>query len=324
MIENTTLTLFDALREEIQHANHIVLSSHREPDGDGLGAICAVASYLESQGKSYTVFSFDPPHPRYSFLQKYHEFSSDPEIFAEADLLIVFDAGDILWANLESIIEKVKRKAVVVNIDHHFSNTRFGDLNIILEAASSTCEIVYYIFKHFEFSYKQEIATALLLGIIIDTGNFSNPATTKESLEVASVLLEKGARYKEILRSIFQNHSKNALHIWGKAFERLYLNKKWKIAVTYLKVDEVHHNGNAEIAAGLSNFFNNLSEVKCSLVLKQSRPGIIRGSLRSTQDGVDVATLAEYLGSGGGHKKAAGFRLRGSLEELENGRVIVI
>ncbi len=324
MKENEFFALCDALLKKIVASRHIVLSTHLEPDGDGIGAMCAFASYLKKQNKSCHVFLFDALHPRYSFLQKNNIFSSDTQIFSDADLLIVFDAGDALYASFEEHLHVVLQETFVVNIDHHATNTCFGNLNIVCQDVSSSCEIVYNMLKYFGASFDEAMATALLLGIVVDTGNFSNPATTKESLEIASVLLGKHARYREIVRSVFENQSKNTLRIWGKAFERLSLHPEWGIAVTYLLHEEFRSAKDSEIASGLSNFFNNLTDVKCSLVLKESQLGLIKGSLRSTAAGVNVASLAEYFGQGGGHKKAAGFRLKGTLREVEKNRAVVI
>lgn len=324
MNESDFFALCGALKEKIRAARHIVLSTHLEPDGDGIGAMCAFASYLEKENKLYHVFSHGALHHRYSFLEKYNEFFSETDIFTDADLYIVFDAGDVFYASLEKHSYSFLENTFMVNVDHHASNTYFGDMNIVCTNISSSCEIVYNIFAHLGISINSEIATALLLGIVIDTGNFSNPATTATSLEAASVLLEKRARYNEILECAFENQTKDTLRIWGKAFERLFLHPQWKIAVTYLLHEDFQSAKDTELASGLSNFFNNLSETTCSLVLKQSKSGLIKGSLRSTRDEVDVASLAEYLGQGGGHKKAAGFRLKGTLCEVEKNQAVVI
>jgi phosphoesterase RecJ-like protein len=132
-------------------------------------------------------------------------------------------------------------------------------------------------------------------------------------LQVASHLLNIGARHQEINKNILRNKSLSLLKLWGRAFERLRYNSSYDLAFTVITSQDITECGaESESASGLSNFFNDLAGAKASLVLIEQPDGTIKGSLRTTRDDVDVAKLAKTLG-GGGHQKAAGFSVSGRL-----------
>jgi len=189
--------------------------------------------------------------------------------------------------------------------------------------AASTTDILFRIFNHNRFRINKEIATCLLTGIITDTGSFSNLATTPQSISNASELLINGARAKDIINNALTKQSIGVLKLWGRAFSRLIKNSHTNIAITVVTLKDFKECGvENESAEGIANFLNNLNGAKAILVLKEQSDGTIKGSLRTTQDNIDVSKLARVLG-GGGHKKAAGFTIKGKIEETKGGWKIV-
>ena len=159
----------------------------------------------------------------------------------------------------------------------------------------------------------------LLAGIIYDTSNFTNPNTSESSLEVASQLLAAGASLTKISNAILKNKSVDTLRIWGEILIHLNYNSRFKSVSTIIldqRSDEKLTD--ADFAEGIANFLNNLTGVKIVIILQQRENNIIKGSLRTNDDLIDVSLLAKMLG-GGGHRKAAGFRLNGELVKTEQG-----
>ena len=315
------------IKNLIAEASAVLLVCHQNPDGDALGSLCAFMNYFEAVGKKYRAFCSGRISSSFLFLPGIEKISTD---FAgvkllEYDLIIILDAGDFRQTGLEEQFNglldlkeaKGLRQPVIVNIDHHLTNEYFGDVNLVIESASSTAEIIYENFKDV-IRIDREIATALLLGIFTDTGHFSNPATTISSLEVASSLLQKGARMRLIVDNVLKNKSVFNLKIWGKIFSRLIKNKKLGLVVALISYKDFSDNEfDEEAVEGLTNFLNHLENTKAVLVLRE-KEGEIKGSLRTTTDSIDVSRLARLFG-GGGHQRAAGFTIKGSFRETADG-----
>lgn len=308
------------MHERLAAARRPVLVAHRKPDGDTLGAMMAVYNWLRDQGREAYAFCVDAPASAYAYFPRVRELQTSPETFKdpEIDLVAVFDAGDLQYAGIDAFVNAMPKRPTVLNFDHHVTNTRFGDLNLVLTTASSTAEVVHGFFTANGLEISRPLATCLMTGLLTDTSNFSNPATTVHSLEVASDLLLKGAPLQEITRRLMRNKPVDALKLWGLALERLRWDPEKSLASTALyQKDFVEHPVDDEHVEGLSNFLNHLLDAEVVLVLKETPDGKVKGSYRSAND-VDVAELAKRHG-GGGHKKAAGFTVTGKIVEAEHG-----
>lgn len=302
----------------IKQANNILIVSHQKPDGDTLGANFALAHFLEDQGKNYYSFCLHPVPEQFKFLPLSYKLNNDAGFFnKDIDLLIVVDSGDLRYAGIDGLISNLKKDIKIINIDHHPTNDNFGHLNIVDSKASSTTEIFFYLFKEAGIKINIDMATPLLTGILTDTSNFSNPATTVEALNVSSQLLATGVSLNEILGNILKNQSISALKVWGEALSRLKMTESG-LAVTFITQKDLDEGGiDEEAISGMSNFLNNLGGVKAAMVLKEEAPDRVRASLRTSRDDIDVSRLAKMFG-GGGHKKAAGFSVKGKLEKLKD------
>ncbi|MDP2736740.1 MAG: bifunctional oligoribonuclease/PAP phosphatase NrnA [bacterium] len=307
------LETIQKIKDALGKAKRVLVIGHQQPDGDALGALIGLAYYLKSLNKDYSLFCLDAPVEQYQFLPLIHEVKADPQIFEEKlDLIIVVDSGDLHYAGVDKLLPPVKNYTLI-NIDHHASNNFFGDLNLVLPDKSSTSEIIYQLLRLWQAPINKEAATALLNGIIFDTGSFGNSATSLSSLEAAGHLLNLGARHRLINENILRNKSLGLLKLWGRAFEKLQFNQKYDLAFTVVTQEDLIACGvEAEASSGISNFFNELAGAKIAMVLVQTEDNVIKGSLRTTRDDVDVAALAKQFG-GGGHKKAAGFTIPGQL-----------
>jgi phosphoesterase RecJ-like protein len=309
----------------LQASKRILIVSHRKPDGDTIGAALALAHYCERVGKPYRCFCVDTPAPYLQFLPKAHEVTNDPMAWTAPDLdvVVVVDAGDLKYAGVDQLVQTIPGAYTLIDIDHHVTNPGYGQINLVDSTASSTCEIVYHLLDSVR-AVDRRTATCLLTGLITDTGSFSNLATTASAVDVAAKLLAKGANLPQISKQALQYRPYNSLKLWGRALERLHEDPTTGMIVTAVTLQDIHEcNADEEAVSGISNFLNGLDQAaeKIIMVLAQSQPGVIKGSLRTTHPLLDVTEFAKLYG-GGGHKKAAGFSLTGTLELTPTGYVI--
>ncbi len=303
------------LMSAIEKSQQILLITHRNPDGDAIGSILAMQNYLLSLNKKVFSFCITRPATQFNYLQNIEYIHSDiDELKEEYDLGIVLDCGDLGMTKIRSKLEQIKFNFALVNIDHHHTNPKYGDINIVISKASSTTEIIYQIMKISQVKISSSMATALLTGIVTDTGNFAYRSTTQQSIEVASNLLRIGADFADISRANIYNKTVKVLKLWGIVMKRIVFDKRLNMVTTALfKSDLEALNLNEEAGEGIANYLNSLSKkIKFSLLLKSYEIDKVKGSLRTNRDDVDVSLIAQKFG-GGGHKKAAGFEVDGKL-----------
>lgn len=317
---------FQDIKSRIEDANNILIISHQKPDGDALGSSLALSHYLDHLEKKHTCYCIHKVPQNFSFLPSVNKFTDDHENVRKNkyDLICILDSGDLHYAGVEELLDELNaHKPTIINIDHHPTNTRFGHLNLVHEQASSASEIIFRFLDFHRHQISQETATCLLTGIMTDTGIFSNLATTSSSLEAASRLLGYGARLRQIMLNTMRNMSLMDLQLWGRVLSRLKEDAETGIVSTAITREDFEEFGIKEEAAeGIANFLNNLGTAKVVMVFKEFEKGKIKASLRTTHPDVDVSLLAKTFG-GGGHKKAAGFSIEGSLLETKNGWEVV-
>lgn len=300
---------------KIANSQNILLISHQKPDADSFGSMIALGLWLDSIGKKNTKLAYDLPPKNLGWLINYKPlFVSAVDLSENYDLLIVLDSSDLVHAGGDRILAGLPKKPFIINIDHHATNKNFGDINLVLPDAASTSEIIYQILNTLKVKITKNIASAILAGIIYDTYNFTNPNTNYRSLESASRLLIAGASLNQVCDSILKNKTVESLKIWGTILMRLRYNQSLGIASTFITKNDLPETiGDQDITEGIANFLNNLSGIKALLLLQELPDDLIKGSLRTNDDSIDVSKLAFAFG-GGGHKKAAGFRIKGQLK----------
>ncbi|MBU0597795.1 bifunctional oligoribonuclease/PAP phosphatase NrnA [Patescibacteria group bacterium] len=317
--------IFQKIKDEIDKANKVIVITHQNPDGDALGSLLGMHHYLRLVKTDHTLFCLTETPDYLKFLPDTEHISNDENHLMknEHDLIIILDSGDLQYAGVDKHFRKIKGLPVVINIDHHPTNQYYGHINLVHPQASSTSEIIFHFLDYFRLPITKEVATSLLTGILTDTGSFSNLATTPSSMEVSSKLLTSGARVREIITNTFRNKSLSQLQLWGRALSRLKHNKKTGIVTTVLTQQDFDELGiDDESGEGFANFLNNVEQARAIIVLREKLDGTIKGSLRTTQPDVDVSKIAEFFG-GGGHKKAAGFTIKGQLKETPQGWQVV-
>lgn len=318
---NFFVSEFRTLSYIIRKSSSFLLFAHTRPDADSIGATLALDFFLRESGKRVDIACFDPFPPHLNPLLQGVFFHPDQLNIERYEVVIACDSVN---RGFDRVVSKLLDSQVSVIIDHHPGISIKSDLEIIDVNYSSTCEILYSYFEKTENHLTKKMATALLAGIIFDTGNFQHACTTPRVMEVAGALMKKGASLAKIVDTIFVNKSVPALRLWGKAFERSILNKKNGMIVTAITKKDVE-----ECCASIEDIYNVASilsavpEAKFSMVLSEQDNAIVRASLRSLeQHNIDVSAIAHCFG-GGGHRLASGFEIPGKIAKTKDGWVII-
>lgn len=311
MFDHKALQLFSALHS----AKKVIIIPHQSPDGDALGSTTALAGYLTHQDKPFVLFCATPFEAQYEFLPYIDTLTNDPDIFNTVDedtLIVVCDSGDLCYAGVADYVDPTTMK--VANVDHHITNEGYGAINLVSIKSSSTCEIIYRFFKTNDVDITRDMATSLLTGIITDTDNFTNSATSDRAIKASSDLVRKGANFNLIKQNVYKSTPLAAFKLWGEMLSRLTHHEPLDLVYTYLThADTLKHNVSEADMKGMSNFMNAVSDGVAGMILKEREDGTVKGSFRTTRDDVDVSAMAQHFG-GGGHQKAAGFSVDGPME----------
>jgi phosphoesterase RecJ-like protein len=312
-----TVFLYKKIAEEINRADHILLLTDERIDGDTIGATLGMYHVLKEMGKEVEVFSPRPLDGRLAFLPGVEVIQRDSVLFEEThfDLAMIFDCADGKY--IEEYRNTLKSIPLIV-FDHHDSNKGYGALNLIEPDSASAAEVVWRFVKNAHLPMNRPAAQCFLAGIVTDTDVFSTSNTNIPALEAAPDLSRLGAKLQEIIRETIMNRSVSTLKLWGLAFERLHKNPEFGAIATAITQKDLFDVGACEDDVHkLSNFLNAMLEgYEVVLVLYEMKEGSVKGSLRSQTQ--DVAKMAEKYG-GGGHIRAAGFKIPNVSLVLENG-----
>ncbi|HTA76833.1 MAG TPA: bifunctional oligoribonuclease/PAP phosphatase NrnA [bacterium] len=298
----------------IRSKKTFVLTTHVNPDGDGLGAQSAMYVALKRLGKTVYVVNHDPLIPRYTFLPFAKAYRQSDKIPSH-DVCIVMDAGDF-----SRIREGVRREefGILVNIDHHYSNNHYGDYNLVMPKAAATGEVVYDLIKTLKIKIDKLIAESIYVSVVTDTGGFRNSNTTPDVLRLAAELMEKGADGAVVNKKIFSGISKEAMELNRLSLGKIKLFDAGKIGTMTLSQADFKKTGAVDDdTENLVNQIGKIDTVKISAFLKERKDGKIKLSLRSGNEKVNVADVAREF-HGGGHTYAAGAILPGPLKEALN------
>ncbi len=319
--------------QTLARAKGVICVAHRKPDGDSLGAAAALLQVCDSWGVPAVGFCVDAVPGQYRFLPGTERFGFDYSVFEDSryDMVVVCDAADLTHAALGEKERKEEGKEgrraslvgkTIVNVDHHATNFRFGDLNLVDESAASTTEVVYRACVNAGVRVTGEMATCLLAGLLTDTGNLINPATTPSAFAAAAALLLAGGRLRETGNRLERNKTAGALRVWGRAMARLKWQAETGVASTVIFLADLAAEGvGEEVIEGLSNLLGGGMDVPVTLVLREAAGGKVKVSLRTARE-IDVGAVAAALG-GGGHKKAAGAVVDGRIVEANDRWMVV-
>lgn len=296
-------------------AQRILIVAHQKPDGDTTGSSLALRHWLASMGKDVSVFCRHNVAEQFLYLAQAHDVQTDPAVFSQPwDMLVTCDSGDLVYAGIDSYLKSMPGKPVMVNFDHHASNQYFGDYNLVDVHASSTAEVVARFLREHKQTITKDMATCLLTAIFTDTNGFTNAATTQTSLELAGEFMAAGASLPHVHRATMVNKNIAMMKVWGKVMQRLQRSHHG-IVFTYVHQRDLDADGvNSEAIEGISNYLSQLSDARAVMLFHDRGDGFVKASLRTIHDDIDLAAFATKFG-GGGHKKASGFTVKGTLVE---------
>jgi bifunctional oligoribonuclease and PAP phosphatase NrnA len=302
---------FKKALELINKSEKIFLTMHEGPDGDDLGSVLAMRSFLLNIGKKPTAVIKGEVPDNLTFMPG-HEFVEQefPKNF-DFDLVITFGCNKIERTGFKELAEI---KAPLINFDHHPDNTEFGKVNVVDPSTAAVAELVYYFLDFSEAEITKDMATCMLTGIFTDTGGFKHSNTSAEALEVAAHLLKKGARIDKIALQTMGKKRPSAIRAWAKGLENARFDTEKKMVFSVMTEDDLKEIGATnDDLEGFVELLNNMPQAKFALLLHQDGE-VVRGSLRSEpHKKVDVSKIAKSFG-GGGHKLASGFKIKGKLQ----------
>jgi phosphoesterase RecJ-like protein len=300
----------------INRTSRFIITAHETPDGDAIGSECATAGALRSLGKEALIFNADPTPRKFAYLDTAGAVSvlespeQLPADIAEYSLLML-DTNDTrnIGQIATHVLPRVKEHFI---IDHHEKEDALAG-NCILVNASSTCEILYPLFRALGARVDFAVARALFTGIVYDTGSFVYPKTTAQTFEIARDLVMAGVEPNDVYAKIYESNSISALVLQSRVLSTLELAYDNSVAILTMGRQMIIDSGaNYEEADQLINIPLKSGDIRVSIFFKENPDGLLRCSLRS-KGNINVAEIAQAFG-GGGHRTAAGFKCRDSIE----------
>jgi phosphoesterase RecJ-like protein len=320
MSESTELLTsdIDRVADAIRTGDRFLLTTHENPDGDALGSLLGMHRVLEALGKDTVMFLAAKEFPlpvEYRFLPLEEVFHEPPADIADR-VVIFLDCGNIDRMPVD-FLQKGQNK--VINVDHHHDNTRFGTINLVDVDSSCTAEIVFDLAGLLDVQLTQEMANALYVGLVTDTGKFMYENTDARSHRMASGLIEAGVQVNEVYRRLYEHAPIEKLKLLARALEGVTLRDGGRLAVTYISSEDYAVTGASEaLTEGIIDHLRTIDGAAVAAVVRDQADGgraARKVSMRSTDGRVDVSAIARQHG-GGGHQRAAGFGTDLEYEEV--------
>ncbi len=313
-----TTSEIEAVADAIRSHDRFLIVTHENPDGDALGSILAMKLALDQLGKDSVMYLFgDAPLPaEYSFMSLEKLARELPDDAHERVLLAVDCANESRMGPDPSLLAEAP---LVVDVDHHHDNTRFGAVNLIVPNASSTGEVLRDVFAELDVVLTPEIAEALYIALVTDTGRFQYANTTPKALRLAAELVEAGADVHRIFQWVYETVQFAKLKLLARALERAQIYDGGRLVVSYLVRSDFTDIGAAEAySEGIIDYLRAVEGADMAALIREpprSDGPARRISLRASTDELDVSAIARKSG-GGGHRQAAGFSSDDSVEEI--------
>ena len=308
----------DSVAAAIRDADRFLLTTHENPDGDALGSLLSMHHILGVLGKDSVMFLAAKEFPlpvEYRFLPLEEVFHEPPADMPDRTVIFL-DCGNIDRMPVDFL---TRDREKVINIDHHHDNTRFGALNLVDVDASSTAEIVYDLAGRLGVDLTPEIANALYVGLVTDTGKFMYENTDERSHRMAAALLEAGVRVNDIYRRLYEHAPLEKLKLLALALEKIELHDEGRIAITYISRADYDATGATDsLTEGIIDHVRTIDGSVVAAMVRDLDEGARTArkvSLRSPDGAVDVSEIARAEG-GGGHRRAAGFSTDLTYEEI--------
>lgn len=298
------------IKKLIESNDEFIILPHKSPDGDAIGSSVAFKKALENNGKKgYIVLDDDIPlNLQFLSVEKYslEAFNQLPH---QAKVVIAIDSSDVTRFNERSTLLENR---TVLNIDHHITNTKYGDINYV-KKASSVGELIYDLLNELDYTIDQSVANAIYVAISTDTGSFKYSNTSKKTFKIASDLRDQ-LDFELINRELYQKVLLDDVLLKNKVLSTLKVYKE-KIGIVFLTKEMINSLASENPDTdGIVEEVRNINGISVAIFIKQETEDVYKVSFRSKLD-FDVSALALEF-NGGGHPKAAGCQMNGPLDQI--------
>ena len=312
----------DQIIQHIKDSQHILIASHAEPDGDSLGSLLALGLAQTKLDKQITMHNQSPIPAVYRFLpgaERIVRQIKNPETY---DLALVLDCGDLVRIGETST--EVGKIPLLINIDHHVSNTGFGQIQFVDTTACATAEIVFRLINALKIPFDKAIATSIYTGILTDTGSFRFSNTNQAAFAISKAMTDAGVEPHIVAQRVFGTYSLGRIKLLNLALNSIEISGNGKLSLMTVTRSMLNITGtNTEDLDGMINYARRIEDVKVAALIHETKNGAgkfanmnrYHVSLRSDSS-VDVARIAGKFG-GGGHPSAAGFQIESTLVALK-------
>ncbi|HEY7003765.1 MAG TPA: bifunctional oligoribonuclease/PAP phosphatase NrnA [Gaiellaceae bacterium] len=307
-----------AVAAAIRGHDRFVVTTHENPDGDALGSLLAMTLALRELGKDAEMYLFgEVPIPQEYAFMEFGGLVRGPNPDPSDRVVLALDAANERRLGPEH--ELLEKAPFVIDIDHHHDNTRYGDANLIVGIASSTGEILRDVFRELDVELTPEIAEALYIAVVTDTGRFQYANTTAKALRLAAELVEAGADVHRVFQGVYENVAFAKLKLVARALENAEVFEGGRVIVSHLEKRDFDAAGAEEpYSEGIIDYLRAVEGAELAALIREppTQNGPTRRvSLRTTEEGLDVSAIARKSG-GGGHRQAAGFSSESSVDEI--------
>jgi phosphoesterase RecJ-like protein len=308
----------DTVIDRLTESQAIFLSTHINPDGDAIGSLIALGLGLQQHGKHIYLYNASPIPAVYRFLPGVQLVQQVLPESSAWDTAVVLDCGTL--DRIGAAVDFVRGLPQVINIDHHVTNTNFGQYRLVDSTACSSAEIVYRLLKKMAITIDAAIATSIYTGILTDTGSFRFANTNSAAYTICSEMVQAGVDPYTVAQHVYGTYSLGRIKLLNMALDSIEISTNGKLSLMTLTQDMFRETDtNPEDVDGMINYAKRIEDVKVAALIMENENGAVQKryhvSLRS--DGtVDVAEIAASFG-GGGHFSAAGFGVESSLKALK-------
>lgn len=315
MLDRTSLA---KVKDCLEKGQRFVLTTHVNPDGDGLGSEAAIAAFLTERGKDVYIYNSSPVPANYRFLDPdgnivVYDSRVHRETLVTADYILILDISD--WGRLRQLGADIKDLSIPkICIDHHPGEDNFGDIRLVDVKACSTGEIIHDLIKFCDGQITRHIAEAVYTSILTDTGSFRFSNTNARAFKISAELMEKGAKPDTIYQRVYENQPLSKIRLFGYVLNHLHFEHDQRVAWFTISQEVLDKYGAKSYdTEGFADYPRVIDGVEISVMFIELEKGRVKVSLRSKGRYV-INGIAQKFG-GGGHPYAAGILLEGEIKE---------
>ena len=302
--------------QKIANSSKVLLLSHVRPDGDAIGSQIALGASLEGLGKDVFLINEDGCPDNLKFLQGSEKISKPNSYEILADLCIVLDTAN--FERVGSVCGQLAKGCdSIINIDHHITNEKYGDLYFVDPQAPATAQIVYELLCSHQLPICEESRDAIFVGLSTDTGGFRYPATTSRSFEIGADLIKLGADCGKLSSNMYERYSLKRIELLKELLGNLRVSSCGRVASWILDMDtKIRLSLKPEDSENLTDLLRGINTVEVAVFFEELKSDYVRISMRSKNTNVaDVSKICANFG-GGGHPLASGAKTKGDVSKI--------